>query len=584
MSTLDAQVEKVKKELKERLAKQKHICLTADSWSSRAQSYLGVTCHFINERFERESYLLAFKQMKQRQTYDVLAKAMHEILIDYEIAISQITNIVTDGGSNFCKMFKRFGDSIDVVTLNTDGEEIELDGGEDNEIDGEPEVNEIVFADIVQPYMLDENGEEFVSDILTFDAEASLEPETNVSTVADSNEQNFDPNYHEYFEDNDSIPQLQLEEQIKLPPQRRCVSHLLNLMGKDFQENLDGLAKSAFQSTFNALHSLWVIVRVSPRAKQICREILNASLMYPSSTRWNSKYDCIKQCNKPEIQTKLNELIQTLKGNLKSNTAALLRTFTTNDFIVMAQYEKVFAPVAQALDILQGEYDNSQGRVMPVLLSMKRRISEIQTNGNIIRDFKSLILKRIDARFGKYLKFNSLNKDFILSATTLPCYKLNYILSEENKIFAKNLLLSECKRLSNEREDSSTDILQENCVTADDDDFVILFPSCQNARRNSIDNQIEVEVAQYFSDPRKEINILNEYRFIRAAFYRYNTTLSSSAPVERVFSQSLMIFTPRRNRISAKSFENALILKHNRMLIDKQYLNKGVQHRRAISL
>lgn len=580
MSTLDAEVQKVKAELRKRISQQKYVCITADAWSSRAQSYLGVTCHFINERFERESYLLAFQQMKQRQTYDILAKTMHDIFNDYQIEISQITNIVTDGGSNFCKMFKMFGDSIDVVTMNTDGEEIELDEDENNEIvyDSEPESNVASNTefDVVQEYMLDQNGEEFVNEILTFDTESSLETGTSSNSQTDINELNFDSDYQGYFDENSSTTPAQPQTcPIKLPAQRRCVSHLLNQLGDDFEKNLDGLAKTAFQKTFNALHSLWVIVKVSPRAKQICREVLNATLMFPGTTRWNAKYDCIRQCNKPAIQSKLNELVQSLKRSLTSTTAMQIRPFTSNDFIVMAQYEKVFEPVAQALDTLQGEYNNSQGRILPVLLSMRKRISSIEETGNIIRDFKAVTLKQIDVRFGKYLEYNSLNKDFILSAITLPRYKTNFISSDENKIFAKNLLVSECKRLCDESQDSSADVPEDSCTAIDDDDdFVILFPTNRNTRRNSIDNQIEVEVTQYLLDPRKDVNILNDYRYIRAVFYKYNTTLSSSAPVERVFSQSLMIFTPRRNRISAKNFENTLILKHNRMLIDKQFFKK----------
>lgn len=226
----------------------------------------------------------------------------------------------------------------------------------------------------------------------------------------------------------------------------------MNLLGSDFEKNLDGLAKTAFKKTFEALHSLWVIVRVSARAKIICKEILGASLMYPCETRWNSKLDCLKQLNKAEIQRKLNELIQKLKTSLTSNTAMQLRLLTNNDFIVMSQYEKVFTPVAQALDILQGEYNNSQGYVLPVLLSMKTRISNIEDSNNIVKDFKALILKLIETRFGKYFEYSTSNKDFILSAASLPRFKANFILGDENKVFVKNLLITECQELCSERD------------------------------------------------------------------------------------------------------------------------------------
>lgn len=106
MSTLNEEFKNVKSELKQILSKQKYLCVTADVWSSRAQSYLGVTVHFLNENFERESYVLAFKQMLQRQTYVELAKALNEIFADYGIKKGQITNIVTDGAVLSAKCLK----------------------------------------------------------------------------------------------------------------------------------------------------------------------------------------------------------------------------------------------------------------------------------------------------------------------------------------------------------------------------------------------------------------------------------------------------------------------------------------------
>lgn len=262
-STLDSKFNEVKAELKERLSQQEHLCITADVWSSRAQSYLGVTCHFINASYERESYLLAFKQLKEKQTYDILAKALNNIFADFGIKTSQITNIVTDGGSAFCKMFKKYGASIDVVVIQTENADIELVEDENPETLDEPEVNLIVNSenisdtnvntnsedDVIQEYMSDCNGEAFVNEIITFDIESS--------SVTVSDELDVDDDYQEYFEGNNPVPQTE----IKLPPQRRCFSHLLNLFAKDFEKSLDGIAKSAFHKTFDALHSLWIIVR-----------------------------------------------------------------------------------------------------------------------------------------------------------------------------------------------------------------------------------------------------------------------------------------------------------------------------------
>lgn len=64
MTTMEGRFKEMKSSLREILKQQKYLCITADVWSSRAQSYLGVTVHFINNSFERESYLLAFKELK----------------------------------------------------------------------------------------------------------------------------------------------------------------------------------------------------------------------------------------------------------------------------------------------------------------------------------------------------------------------------------------------------------------------------------------------------------------------------------------------------------------------------------------
>lgn len=95
IKTLDTQYNKMKNLLINRLSKQKYICMTADVWSSRCQSYLGVTAHFINmQTFKRESYVIGFKRLYFKQTNDELARAINQLFSDFEIRTGQVTNIV----------------------------------------------------------------------------------------------------------------------------------------------------------------------------------------------------------------------------------------------------------------------------------------------------------------------------------------------------------------------------------------------------------------------------------------------------------------------------------------------------------
>lgn len=81
---------------------------------------------------------------------------------------------------------------------------------------------------------------------------------------------------------------------------------------------------------------------------------------------------------------------------------------------------------------------------MPVLVSMKARIEELVENNNLIKDFKSIMLNVIDKRFARYLRCNAENKEFILSAVSMPRYKTSFIGDRDDKIYAKNLLIMEC--------------------------------------------------------------------------------------------------------------------------------------------
>lgn len=63
---------------------------------------------------------------------------------------------------------------------------------------------------------------------------------------------------------------------------------------------------------------------------------------------------------------------------------------------------------------------------------------------------------------------------------------------------------------------------------------------------------------EYLNSKNKDFNVLNSFPIIKKIFFKYNTTLPSSAPVERLFSSGSQIMTPRRNRLNDKTFEMLL--------------------------
>lgn len=73
------------------LAKQSYVCITTDVWTHPCRSYLGVSVHFIDEENIklRKSYVLAFRRLKQRHTFDYLASCLNEIFDEYELPVKK---------------------------------------------------------------------------------------------------------------------------------------------------------------------------------------------------------------------------------------------------------------------------------------------------------------------------------------------------------------------------------------------------------------------------------------------------------------------------------------------------------------
>lgn len=150
----------------------------------------------------------------------------------------------------------------------------------------------------------------------------------------------------------------------------------------------------------------------------------------------------------------------------------------------------------------------------------------------------------------------------------MPNMKTDFIESDDDFNKAKQFLIAECRKIKdNQKGGANGDTHTQQQSAKNQENFFVRFGAQRLTRANSIESECESEVARFLSDERTEKEILNEYPTIREVYFKFNTTLSSSGAVERLFSQSLMIFTPRRNRISADNFEKTLLLKHNRKLI-----------------
>ncbi|EFN79908.1 Putative AC9 transposase, partial [Harpegnathos saltator] len=84
MMHLDKTFEKMKIEMFEELKKEEWVCVMADCWTAFRRSYLDITIHWLDhDTLERKSKGLACCRLEGKHTYEILAKTVELILIEF---------------------------------------------------------------------------------------------------------------------------------------------------------------------------------------------------------------------------------------------------------------------------------------------------------------------------------------------------------------------------------------------------------------------------------------------------------------------------------------------------------------------
>lgn len=265
----------IKANVIDELFKAVKVCITADVWSARGKSFLGVSAHIIDKvSLERKSFMIALRRIKGRCTYDVLGKTIYDIQNEFGLNIEKLSHIVTDGGYNFCKMSREFG----IKKTNTNND----DFSENIEEDNENEFDDFQDIDSIDEEETDEtNVNDFDDPAVASDIEAEL-----FANILDLG------NIRGELRVRDE--QRIIGDDIVLPAQMRCTAHLLNLIaGTDFDKKLPSGTKNTLDKCFVKLRRVWRIVKGS-LGHTICEESFGRMLVVPNSTRWNSTYDAVK--------------------------------------------------------------------------------------------------------------------------------------------------------------------------------------------------------------------------------------------------------------------------------------------------
>lgn len=459
-----------------------------------------MTCHFINEEsFERKSFVLGCKRIKGSHNYSNIAEVMTDIIQLYNIDQSKITHIVTDNASNFGKSFRTFSTGL-VLSQPTTTTSI-----------GD----------------LNENS----SDSEDSDLEREIVYTIDVDQLFNSSEQ------HNSF---------------CLPHHMKCCAHTLNLIATtDISKITTTSYINISELTFKKLFSFWTLVSRSTVASDKIYEICGCKFPIPVVTRWNSLYDACKKILKYKQQL------------LKAFDELNLQKLKLNEWIFLEEYCKVMEPLAISLDKLQGEKKSFLGYVAPTILVLRRLLISY-TELKHCKPLNLAIIKALETRF--YYLFDlhcTESKDYIISSISHPKFKLNWV-PKRYLGFCKNLFLTECNIVSNSVITVVDSInLTTNDNDSDNSDNEFYNTICNenddvNDIESSNSNNAYIQGTTYLNSKNKELILLNEYPIIKQLFLKHNTTIPSSAPVERLFSKAIQVLTPRRNKLNDKTFEMIL--------------------------
>ena len=390
-----------------------------------------------------------------------------------------------------------------------------------------------------------DNGSNFVKAFATFARESD-------EASSHDNEEDDDvtfTNLHDLM-DQDSLGDDDLTQvEYELPPHQRCTAHTLNLVAsKDVDKHLSScsLSRSVYRSAFAKCVALWNKANRSTLAADKVEEKLKKKLLVPSPTRWNSYFDAVCRVMENSLAD-INELCTSIE----------LRGFSEKELCFLQEYIIALKPLSTGLDILQGEDNCYYGTLLPTLETIcKKTKASIPKLSTMTTGLAYAVDSAIKKRFANI--FDS--KDAIIAAVTSPKFKLKWIELQEKKDAYKQMVVDEL------RQDESETVLVEK-PDSEPDDKRESFYEFDSGDEMCSTTDIETEVMEFLRSA-KSLECFDKFPKVKRLFMKFNTTIPSSAPVERLFSLGNLVFIPRRNRLGDGKFQQLLLMRYNKDFVD----------------
>lgn len=279
---------------------QKSICLTADIWTCKNRSFLGISGHYIDEiTLKRKSYVLSCEYFPSPHNFQTISERFQLLYSRFDINPSSIIATVTDNGSNFVKAFKVFGRTNEEFTSFLESNEFDTHNINNmlSNVDNIDRSNiiKIVNSAINQTENNDHNDFDIENEsdlLLDLIYSSFMEIENDESRPVNGNnieDQNINANSMSSVISSEAINDSDL---LALSQHIRCNSHNLNLIGAvdSMCAHRNKTYSKIYEAAFEKLNMLWDCAG-RQESSEILIRILKSNLNRPNKTRWNWTYD-----------------------------------------------------------------------------------------------------------------------------------------------------------------------------------------------------------------------------------------------------------------------------------------------------
>ena len=328
-----------------------------------------------------------------------------------------------------------------------------------------------------------------------------------------------------------------------------CLSNIIGLLCQINYTDYSMDDSLIYKEFLEKVNHYWRKVGKS-RNKQIIADLLRQPPVIPSKKRWNSFYVAVDSLLVNDFDT-INRLFDRLQ----------VANLTPIEYAFVKDFSRVFEPISRLLEFLQNSESCFYGALIPALTATRRHLT-LLVDLKYCVSFRNELIIQLNTQFSNYLDLKC--ESALIATVTHPYFKYRWIgasgggnpMSTDTiteMIYHKLVALQHANLIKDHRG-------QEFNSCSDIEAFFRF--EAPAATDDSINDLLWRELNQYLLDQSTALSSLTKYPSIGNLFLKYNSTIISSAPVERLFNYAA--YTAENGQLRDTRYTQYVFLNANR--------------------